>query len=165
MKRIHGKSHNLKNKNVLYNRYNAMKNSCYNPKNITYKNNGARGIIVCDLWKNNFLEFFNWSITHGFTNKRALHRIDRNKNFSPDNCKWLSKSNKSKLVNKNRKPYNKINVEYNGNIYSIKELSSLLKIPYITLYFKLRMIKLDGKPIKYVNNENSSKDSTRSIKI
>ena len=148
----HGKSHNVKNKNVLYNRYNAMKQSCYNVKSTTYKNNGARGIIVCDLWKNNYVEFYNWSITKGFTNKRSLVRIDRNKGFGPDNCKWVSKQNKSKITNKNKPPCNKINVEYCGQFYSVKELSKFLNIPYQTLYQRLRSVKLSNKIIKYENN-------------
>ena len=149
MKFKHGKSHNVGKKSVLYNRYNAMKNSCYNSKVNTYKTNGGRGIIVCDLWKNDFMEFYNWAITNGFTNKRSLIRIDRNKEFSPYNCKWVSKRNKNKITNKNRPPCNKIKVKYNGQIYSLNELSSLLDIPYMTLYFRLSHTKLSGKIVNY----------------
>lgn len=146
----HGKSHNIKNKNVLYNRYNAMKNSCYNTKNTSYNNVGARGIIVCELWKNSFIEFYNWAITHGFTNKRSLLRIDRDKEFSPENCKWVSKRNKVKITNKT--PRFTVKVKYNGEIYSIKDLSLLLKIPYSTLYFRLSRNKIKGKTINYEHN-------------
>lgn len=151
MKFKHGKSHNIKKKNVLYNRYNAMKNSCYNPKNSSYKNNGARGITVCDLWKNDFMEFYNWAITHGFTHQRVLHRTDRDKEFSPDNCRWITYKTKNKLVG-NIIPTNKAKLDINGEIMSITELSDLLQIPYSKLYYYLTRSKV-GADIKKINLE------------
>lgn len=151
MKFKHGKSHNVKKKNVLYNRYNTIKNSCYNPKNSSYNNNGARGITVCDLWKNDFMEFYSWAIKSGFTHKRILHRIDRDKEFSPDNCKWVSYKTKSKLVD--NMPSNKAKLDINGEIMSIKELGKLLKIPYSKLYYYLTRSKV-GTDNKKINLEN-----------
>lgn len=132
----HGKSHNVGKKNVLYNRYNSMKASCYRPTHSSYKNNGARGIVVCDLWKNDFMEFYNWAISHGFTNKRVLHRIDRDKEFSSENCRWITYKTKNKLIG-NQLPNNKAKLDFYGEIYSIKELSELLNISYSKLYYKL----------------------------
>lgn len=156
MKIKHGKSHNIGKKNVLYNRYNSMKASCYRPKHSAYKNNGARGITVCDLWKNDFMEFYNWAISHGFTNKRVLHRIDRDREFSPENCRWVSHKTKNKIIAKLGLCY-KAKLDLFGDVYSIKELSELLNISYSKLYYNLTRQGV-GKDIRKINLENFDKN-------
>jgi len=145
----HGKSHNIKNKNVLYNRYNSFMQSCYNKNSNSYKNNGGRGITVCKEWKNNFLNFSNWAIISGFTNSRVLHRIDRDKNFSPDNCKWINKSTKNKLTHPGITNIKRI-YQYNGELYSMSELSKLLNIPYSSLRYSITTAKFDSSKIHKV---------------
>lgn len=126
-----------------------MKASCYRPTHSSYKTNGARGITVCESWKNDFMEFYNWSISHGFTNKRVLHRIDRDKEFSPENCRWITHKTKNKLIGKLGLCY-KAKLELFGDYYSIKELSELLNISYSKLYYQLTRQSI-GKNIKEID--------------
>ena len=37
--------------------WSCMIQRCYNKKNISYSNYGERNIIVCELWKNSFINF------------------------------------------------------------------------------------------------------------
>ena len=54
----------------LYREWGYMKNRCYNPNSDSYKYYGARGIIICDEWKDDFMAFYNWA-GYQLTNKQG----------------------------------------------------------------------------------------------
>ncbi len=83
----------------LYNTYQQMLGRCYNANNRAYKNYGARGITVCDEWKNDILNFIKWAENSNRENGLTLDRINNNKNYCPENCKWST----SKEQNNNRR--------------------------------------------------------------
>lgn len=82
--------------------YDAMKGRCNNPKNKDYKNYGARGIAVCSEWERSPKIFFEWAINSGYKKGLSLDRIDNNKGYSPENCRFVSQkeqaNNKQKTV-------------------------------------------------------------------
>ena len=51
---------------------------------------GARGIHICEEWKSEFTNFYDWAISHGYTESLELDRIDNDKGYSPDNCRWVT---------------------------------------------------------------------------
>ena len=69
-----------------------MKNRCSNPKCKVYKYYGMRGISVCDKWSESFLEFYFWSISHGYERNLSIDRVNTNGNYEPDNCRWSNRS-------------------------------------------------------------------------
>jgi len=74
---------------------NAIKSRCNNPNHICYANYGGRGIKVCDEWNNGTEghdRFVMWSLENGYSNGLSLDRIDNNKGYSPDNCRWTTRS-------------------------------------------------------------------------
>lgn len=86
----------------LYVTWHGMKQRCYNPNSTDYKYWGGKGIKVCDRWLTsfeNFLEDMEPSFVEGLT----LDRIDGNKDYSFENCKWSTAReqslNKSKPTN------------------------------------------------------------------
>lgn len=69
----------------LYSTYNNMLRRCYNRDAVGYKNYGGRGIHVCHRW----MVFKNFAEDMGLRpDGLTLERINNNKGYTPDNCKW-----------------------------------------------------------------------------
>lgn len=81
-----------------YNIWASMKQRCYDQNQTVYHRYGGRGIGVCDEWINNFPQFLEdmGKRPEGLT----LERIDPNKNYSKDNCKWASWHDQAYNTNK-----------------------------------------------------------------
>ena len=84
-----------------------MKTRCYNENNPKYKNYGGRGIEVCDEWLD-FKNFHEWAISHGFEKGLSLERIDNDKGYCPENCRWATMLEQAKNKRTN------IMITYNG---------------------------------------------------
>ena len=89
----------------LYGRWLMMWQRCTNPKQARYKDYGAKGISVCDEWKN-FAVFLK---DMGEPPVGAsIERIDNSKGYSPGNCIWAT--NEVQMRNTSRTRI----IEFNG---------------------------------------------------
>lgn len=79
----------------LYRIWQHMKWRCYNERCPGYKNYGARGIAVCDEWRNDYLKFSAWARENGYTEELSIERIDNDKGYNPQNCTWANKRQQS----------------------------------------------------------------------
>jgi len=79
----------------LYNIHNSMKSRCYYKKNKHYAYYGGRGITVCEEWKNDLEAFASWATENGYSDELSIDRIDNDKGYSPDNCRWSTRQEQS----------------------------------------------------------------------
>lgn len=69
--------------------FNGIKGRCYNINDDNYKWYGAKGIKVCYEWVNNPKLFEEWSLKNGYQDNLTIDRIDRDKDYSPENRRWI----------------------------------------------------------------------------
>lgn len=94
MKETPAKTHG-ESKTRLYCTWQNMKARCYRKSAREYENYGGRGISVCAEWKNDYIAFRDWSLSHGYDanaphGECTLDRIDVDGDYCPSNCRWIS---------------------------------------------------------------------------
>lgn len=144
----------------LYAIWSSMKRRCYKEKEPMYKYYGARGIKICDEWKNSFIDFYNWSMSNGYNDNLSIDRINNNGNYEPTNCRWATIQEQ---CNNRRSNYI---VEYNGEKHTITEIHNKTKIDRRTIKSRIKKYGLCDKvfernrnvPIEYKGVSHTIKE-------
>ncbi len=119
-----------KTKQSAYITYIGMKQRCYDKNFPGYRNYGARGITICDRWRNSFPAFFEDMGPRPF--KMSIERIDNDGNYCPENCKWASPKEQA------RNKRNKRTVIIDGVEHHIADLAEQYGIDMRTLDRRLK---------------------------
>lgn len=126
MHKTHGES-----RTPLYIKWQAMMHRCENPTDVNYKHYGARGISVCPEWRSSFISFRDWALSNGFSDGLEIDRIDVNKGYYPDNCRWVTHTE-----NENNKRDNRIET-YKGVTDTLANLCRRFNANYANICSRL----------------------------
>lgn len=106
----------------------GMKGRCYNPHDARFERYGGRGINVCDAWKNNFSEFYEWAMQNGYSDDLTIDRIDNNKGYSPDNCRWADRETQCRNRSSN------IKIKIGNSIRTLTEWCEIFEVEPKTIF-------------------------------
>lgn len=110
----------------IYHIWQKMKDRCLNENVQCYSRYGGRGIKICDKWMK-FENFLEWSKNNGYSDSLSIDRMDNNKDYCPENCRWVD--NKTQCRNRR----SNIICDYKSEKITLIELSERVGIPYGTL--------------------------------
>lgn len=136
MNKKHGMYRHGMSRTRPYRIWEGMFVRCNNKKYNGYKDYGGRGIKVCDRWKD-FVLFWE-DMKAGYNDHMSIDRIDNEKGYSKENCRWVSKQQQ----NKNRRTVPLF--YFNRRMRTIPDIAKMVGINRYTLRERL----LSGKPLK-----------------
>lgn len=97
MRKSHGKC-----KTKAYRTWQNMKGRCYYPSSPSYKKYGAKGITVCSEWLNSFEAFYK-DMGDPPTERHTIDRIDSEKGYYRENCRWATYIEQNNNLSNNHK--------------------------------------------------------------
>lgn len=120
----------------LYKEWIGIKTRCYNQNDPNYKGYGARGITMCEEWRNDFVSFYTWAMENGYneTAPRGVCTLERKNNdgpYSPDNCKWATNAEQQNNKRNNRR------ITYNGETKTVPQWAAEIGINPSTIHSRL----------------------------
>jgi hypothetical protein len=124
----HGKS-----ESKIHNAWEDMKNRCTNLKCRSYKDYGARGIKVCQRWNDSFDAFY--ADTGDPPEGLSLERIDNEKGYGPDNCRWATQKEQCNNTRRN------VFLTYQGKTQTLSQWAEEYGIDRRLFWRKLKICK------------------------
>lgn len=115
----------------VYRTWATMKDRCLNKNCRLYKYYGARGITVCKEWESDFENFYK-DMGDPPTDKHSIDRIDVNKGYYKDNCRWAT--DKQQANNRTNTVY----IQFDGVSKTISEWSKEVEIHHNAIRTRLR---------------------------
>ena len=79
------------NDSDLHKTWVSMRNRTRCETSTSYKHYGGRGIDICAKWEE-FLNFKEWALEHGYRKGLEIDRIDNDEGYYPENCRWVGRS-------------------------------------------------------------------------
>lgn len=114
----------------LYQVWNGMRARTENKNNHAFKDYGARGIKLCEEWKE-FENFRIWALQNGYKEGLSIEREDNDGDYCPENCKWADNETQANNKRSSRK------IKYNGEIKTVNQWAKQYGINRATLTERL----------------------------
>lgn len=107
----------------LYRTWATMKRRIQNKNTADYPYYGGRGITICDRWlgREGF-KHFREDMVQRPTPAHTLDRIDVNKGYSPNNCRWATRKEQMNNMRRNRI------LKYKGETKTLEEWANCIGI-------------------------------------
>lgn len=121
-----------KQRRIMRHTWEQMIGRCSNPRNISYKNYGARGIQVCERWKQSF-EAFRADVGDRPSPQHQLDRYpDNNGNYEPGNVRWATRQEQNRNMRTN------VVLTWQGRSQTLMAWSEETGISHRTLRYRWR---------------------------
>jgi hypothetical protein len=126
----HGHARDKTGVSPTYGSYTNMVARCTNPRSPHYANYGARGVSICERWRQSFEAFL--SDMGERPPGTTLDRIDNAGPYSPENCRWATRREQQR----NRRANHVVQVA--GRSVCITEAAEILGLSQTTIRKRLR---------------------------
>ena len=140
-----------------------MRARCENKKDISYHRYGAKGIEVCEEWKEDKTKFFAWAFENGYKDHLTLDRIDGTKGYSPENCRWVTVKDQANNRVNNRY------LEAFGKRKTLAQWADYTGIDLSTIWSRLKrgwdIDRTLTEPVQKQRRKNNDDTGTDSIKV
>ena len=118
----------------------GMKARCHNPNDPAFNHYGARGITVCDSWFNDFHAFLA-DMGKAPSANHSIDRIDNNKGYSQDNCRWATKSEQNRNTRRTKM------ITHNGITKPLADWSDIVGLDQGLIWCRLLMGWSDSEAV------------------
>jgi len=115
-----------------YSSWYSMKDRCLNTHSDKYSYYGGRGITICQEWVESFEQFY--SDMGSRPEGMSIERIDNDKGYYPENCKWAT------LAEQANNKRNNVILELDGLVQTVAQWANHLGISYNLLAYRLRIL-------------------------
>jgi hypothetical protein len=111
--------------------WSRIKQRCNNPRCPKYSDYGGRGIVLCDRWRVSFANFLA-DMGKRPSPEYSIDRIDNDGPYSPENCRWATRSEQGRNYRQNHL------IEYQGSVRTLVEWSEITGIRSDTISMRLK---------------------------
>ena len=126
-------SHGL-SKDPFYQIKTSLIHKCYTERHPSYPKFGAKGITVCDLWRNGVKDMHEWAVSNGWQKGDVIVLKDGQKEFNPTTCYIIPES---EFIS-NHASKRGFQISYNGETHSVLKWAKLLNVNHDALRKKLK---------------------------
>jgi hypothetical protein len=120
--------HTRKEWPIEHNIWASARYRCHNPNAASYKHYGGRGITMCDAWRENFSDFFEY-LGPRPSKKHSIDRIDNDRGYEPGNVRWATRKMQSKNRRKKSPCVKKfLSTPLDGDPEIVSKLRKLLRV-------------------------------------
>jgi hypothetical protein len=119
-----------------YTTWNGMIHRCYDPDSPSFKYYGARGITICDRWRNSVHDFIA-DMGNRPSMQHSLDRIDNTVGYEPGNCRWATTIQQCNNRSSN------VYLQFDGRRQTIANWARELGITTATLWKRLKRRTLE----------------------
>lgn len=123
---------------------------CENPDATSYPLYGAKGVKVCSEWKS-LDKFVEWSLSHGYEDGLTIDRVDGKSEYSPVNCRWVSK------IEQQNNRCNNHSLTVNGKTDTIANWARYSGLSHSTISARIRMGWSDERAVLTPRRKYSAK--------